>query len=74
MGIGNPVHLMFIAAVALIVLGPKRLPDLVRSLGNGIREFRESLDEAASDDPPRPEPVDPVQQLPSGDAPDRRPL
>ena len=36
MGIGNPVHLMFIAAVALIVLGPKRLPDLVRSLGNGI--------------------------------------
>jgi sec-independent protein translocase protein TatA len=74
MGIGNPVHLMFIAAVALIVLGPKRLPDLVRSLGNGIREFRESLNEAASDDPARPEPVDPVQQLPSGDAPDRRSL
>jgi sec-independent protein translocase protein TatA len=74
MGIGNPVHLMFVAAVALIVLGPKRLPDLVRSLGNGIREFRESLNGAASDDPARPEPVDPVQQLPSGDAPDRRPL
>jgi TatA/E family protein of Tat protein translocase len=70
MGIGNPVHLMFIAAVALIVLGPKRLPDLVRSLGNGIREFRESLNEAASTD----EPVGPVQQLPSGDAPDRRSL
>ncbi len=54
MGIGNPVHLIFIAAVALIVLGPKRLPDLVRSLGNGIREFRESLSEAASDDPRAP--------------------
>jgi sec-independent protein translocase protein TatA len=74
MGIGNPVHLMFIAAVALIVLGPKRLPDLVRSLGNGIREFRESLNEAASDDPARPEPVGPGEQLPSADAPDRRSL
>jgi sec-independent protein translocase protein TatA len=76
MGIGNPVHLMFIAAVALIVLGPRRLPDLARSLGNGMREFRESLSEAASaDEPVEPvEQVDPVQQLPSGDAPDRRPL
>jgi sec-independent protein translocase protein TatA len=74
MGIVNPMHLIFIAAVALIVLGPKRLPDLARSLGNGMREFRESLSEAVSDDPARPEPVDPPQQLPSGDAPDRRPL
>jgi sec-independent protein translocase protein TatA len=70
MGIVNPMHLMFIAAVALIVLGPKRLPDLARSLGNGMREFRESLSEAASAE----EPIDPPQQLPSGDAPDRRPL
>jgi sec-independent protein translocase protein TatA len=49
MGIGNPVHLIFIAAVALIVLGPKRLPELARSLGNGMREFRESMSEAVSD-------------------------
>jgi TatA/E family protein of Tat protein translocase len=48
MGIDNPVHLIFIAAVALIVLGPKRLPDLARSLGHGMREFRESLSEASS--------------------------
>jgi len=70
MGIVNPVHLIFIAAVALIVLGPKRLPDLARSLGNAMREFRESLSEGASAD----EPVDPAQRLPSDDAPDRRPL
>jgi sec-independent protein translocase protein TatA len=50
MGIDNPVHLIFIAAVALIVLGPKRLPDLARSLGHGMREFRESLSEAVKDD------------------------
>ena len=43
MGLENPVHLIFIAAVALIVLGPKRLPEIARALGNGIREFRESV-------------------------------
>ena len=50
MGIDNPVHLIFIAVVALIVLGPKRLPDLARSLGHGMREFRESMSEAVKDD------------------------
>ena len=74
MGLENPVHLIFLGIIALLVLGPKRLPDLARSLGNGMREFRESLSETVSDDPARPEPVDPPQQLPSGDAPDRRPL
>jgi TatA/E family protein of Tat protein translocase len=44
MGIESPVHLLFIAVVALVVLGPKRLPALARALGQGIREFRESLD------------------------------
>lgn len=43
MGIENPVHLLFIAVVALVVLGPKRLPELARSLGKGIREFREAV-------------------------------
>ncbi len=43
MGIENPLHLLFIAVVALVVLGPKRLPDLARALGKGIREFRESM-------------------------------
>jgi sec-independent protein translocase protein TatA len=52
MGIDNPVHLIFIAAVALIVLGPKRLPDLARSLGHGMREFRDSMSEAVKDEGP----------------------
>jgi sec-independent protein translocase protein TatA len=43
MGIENPVHLLFIGAVALVVLGPKRLPELARALGKGVREFRESI-------------------------------
>lgn len=48
MGIDNPVHLLFIAAVALIVLGPKRLPGLARALGEGIREFRGALEQAST--------------------------
>ncbi|HTB70647.1 MAG TPA: twin-arginine translocase TatA/TatE family subunit [Solirubrobacteraceae bacterium] len=48
MGIESPVHLLFIAVIALVVLGPKRLPALARALGQGIREFRESLDLGAS--------------------------
>lgn len=51
-GITNPVHLAFIAVIALLVLGPKRLPDLARSLGSGMREFRESLNSATSADEP----------------------
>jgi TatA/E family protein of Tat protein translocase len=48
MGIENPVHLLFIAAVALIVLGPKRLPELARAVGKAAREFRESLNDGSS--------------------------
>lgn len=51
MGIENPVHLLFIAAVALLVLGPKRLPALARALGKGIREFRAALEHGAEGPP-----------------------
>ncbi len=50
MGITNPLHLVFIAIIALIVLGPKRLPELARSLGHGMREFRESISAGGEDD------------------------
>jgi sec-independent protein translocase protein TatA len=39
----NPAHLLVIFAVALIVLGPKRLPEAGRGLGSAIRGFKESL-------------------------------
>ncbi len=51
MGIENPVHLLFIAAVALVVLGPKRLPDLAKALGHGIREFREAISTGEEEGP-----------------------
>jgi sec-independent protein translocase protein TatA len=52
MGIENPIHLLFLGAVALLVLGPKRLPELAKALGNGIREFRESISDGEDGEQP----------------------
>jgi Tat protein translocase TatB subunit len=43
-GIGMP-ELILILALALIVLGPKRLPEVARMLGKGLSEFRRATDE-----------------------------
>jgi len=43
-GIGFP-ELLLIAVIALVVIGPKRLPDLARALGRGFAEFRRATDE-----------------------------
>jgi sec-independent protein translocase protein TatA len=42
-GLENPTQLLFILIVAVLVLGPKRLPELGRSLGSGIHSFKASL-------------------------------
>lgn len=59
-GIGMP-ELLVILVVALLVLGPKRLPEIAKSLGRGIAEFRKASNEmrsAVSTEPePRPRPV-----------------
>jgi sec-independent protein translocase protein TatA len=39
----GPMELIIVLVIALIVLGPKRLPEAGRSVGKGIREFKESL-------------------------------
>ncbi|MDY0269502.1 twin-arginine translocase TatA/TatE family subunit [Trichloromonas sp.] len=46
-GIGMP-ELLLILALALIVIGPKKLPDLARALGRGLAEFRKATDELKS--------------------------
>jgi sec-independent protein translocase protein TatA len=42
-GLESPVHWLIVGLIALIVLGPKRLPEAGRSLGSGIRGFREAI-------------------------------
>lgn len=44
-GIGMP-ELLVIAVVALIVVGPKKLPDIAKALGKGLAEFRKATDSA----------------------------
>jgi TatA/E family protein of Tat protein translocase len=64
--IGLP-EILIVLIIALIVFGPKRLPELGRSLGKGIREFRGSLSGDSDDDeqPSRQEPpVPPEKPLP----------
>jgi len=44
-GIGMP-ELLVIAVVALLVVGPKKLPDIAKALGKGLSEFRRAADGA----------------------------
>ena len=53
----GPMELVIVLAIALIVLGPKRLPDAGRSLGRGLREFKDSVAGRDRDD----------GELPAGD-------
>jgi sec-independent protein translocase protein TatA len=51
-GILEPTHLIIILIVALVFLGPKRLPDAGRALGQGLTEFRRSVSGQHHDRPP----------------------
>jgi sec-independent protein translocase protein TatA len=59
----QPTHLLFVLVIALIVLGPKRLPEVGRSLGRGLRDFRSAIS-GQDQDPPE----EAVQGLPSGES------
>jgi sec-independent protein translocase protein TatA len=47
----QPTHLILILLVALIILGPKRLPGAGRALGQGLSEFKRSIGGAHDDNP-----------------------
>jgi len=69
--LGNigPLEIIVVLIIALIVFGPKRLPELGRSLGRGIREFRGSLGGDDDDDDERdaaPQKLEPGRGEPVG--------
>jgi len=50
-GLDNPIHLIFVLVLMLLVFGAKRLPEMGRSLGSGLRGFKDSLSADASQQP-----------------------
>jgi sec-independent protein translocase protein TatA len=54
----QPTHLLLVLAIALVVLGPKRLPETGRSIGRALRSFKHALsephDEGDHDEAPKP--------------------
>jgi sec-independent protein translocase protein TatA len=46
----GPLELVVVLIIALVIFGPKRLPELGRSMGKGIREFRGSISGKGDDD------------------------
>jgi sec-independent protein translocase protein TatA len=64
MGLDNPLHIVFLVVILLLVFGAKRLPEIGRSLGSGMREFKDSVTGHSSSEQsalPAPEP----QQAPA---------
>ncbi|HXO10018.1 MAG TPA: twin-arginine translocase TatA/TatE family subunit [Solirubrobacteraceae bacterium] len=62
----QPTHLIIILIVALLVLGPKRLPDAGRAVGEGLKEFKNSIGAGHDDNQEIPAtPVAPHQQDPT---------
>jgi sec-independent protein translocase protein TatA len=56
LGLDNPTHVAFLFVLLLLVFGAKRLPELGRSLGSGLRGFKESI--SGDREPAHPEPTD----------------
>ena len=46
----GPTELIIVLVIALLVLGPKRLPEVGRSVGRGMREFKDSISGVNRDD------------------------
>jgi sec-independent protein translocase protein TatA len=46
----GPMELIIVLVIALLVLGPKRLPEAGRAVGKGMREFKDSLSGINADD------------------------
>jgi sec-independent protein translocase protein TatA len=48
-GLFQPMHLLVIFLIALLIFGPKKLPELGKGIGNGFRALREGMKEKPSD-------------------------
>jgi sec-independent protein translocase protein TatA len=65
MGLDNPLHIAFLLILLLLVFGAKRLPEMGRSLGSGMRGFKDTLNGEASHTPMVAAPVEPAVAAPA---------
>jgi sec-independent protein translocase protein TatA len=61
-GLDNPIHILFLLILLLLVFGAKRLPEMGRSLGTGMRGFKDSLNGVTTHEAELPQAV-PVAQI-----------
>ena len=81
MGLDNPLHILILLVVVLLVFGAKRLPEIGRSLGEGMRGFKDSISgesqqtTSLSSAPPAAPPVaTPANAAPANAAPPAPPV
>ncbi len=63
MGYFQPWHIIVLLAIALLLFGGKRLPEMGRSLGHGMREFKDAVtgnSPPPAEDPPELPPAEPA--------------
>ena len=71
----GPQEILIVLVIALVVLGPKKLPEMARSLGKGVKEFKEGINDddtvdVIADEEDDDEPVSSrVQELPPAELP-----
>jgi sec-independent protein translocase protein TatA len=65
-GLDNPLHIAFLLVILLLIFGAKRLPELGRSLGTGMRSFKESVSgETHTEEPLGEEPLGEIAANPA---------
>jgi sec-independent protein translocase protein TatA len=68
MGLSNPIHIAFVLVLLLLVFGAKRLPEMGRSLGTGMRGFKESISGESTEPtltPPQHDPTTFASEVPT---------
>ncbi len=77
MGLDNPLHIAFLVVLVLLVFGARRLPEIGRSLGSGMREFKQAItgesQSSAQSHDERPTLPPPAPQAPAQTPPPEQP-
>lgn len=58
----SPMHLLLILIIVVILFGGRRIPELMRGLGTGIKEFKQGMRDEPNTTPPTPPPATPTNE------------